>query len=126
MSQTYQCIAIDDDPLFLRKMEVYIDEIPWLHLTKTFTNPVQGATAIISDKPDLVFLDIEMPYIDGTYLVDWIEPKLAGLDRRPQLVIVSSLHVEEADQHPSVSGYVNKSLVSSPEALAERLQAIIG
>ena len=125
MAQTYDCICIDDDPLFLRKMEVYIHEVPWLRMMSTFTNPIQGATAVISNKPDIVFLDIEMPHVDGTYLADWIEPKLAALDKRPKLVVLSSLSVAEEDRLASVSGYLNKSEVDSPEELARQLEIIM-
>lgn len=86
---TLTCIAIDDDPLFLAKLDAFIEEITWLHLVDKFTNPVQAATAIVKQCPEILLLDIEMPYIDGYEMLDWITPKIDKLHPRPHVVVIS-------------------------------------
>lgn len=125
MSEHYTCIAIDDDSLLLRKLDAFLEDISWIDLLETHTNPVQGATAVVTQQPDLVLLDIEMPHIDGHYLIDWIGPKLETLDKPPKVVIVSSLNVPEEDQVPGVLGYINKVDLTTPEVLEARLRDLI-
>ncbi len=60
------CIAIDDEPLALTVIEEYITKIPFLNLEGKFTNAHEAAIVIQNSKPDILFLDIQMPEIKGT------------------------------------------------------------
>lgn len=60
-----KCIAIDDEPLALQLVSQYCTKIPFLQLEKVFTNPDEAAHYIASNKVDLMFLDIQMPDING-------------------------------------------------------------
>ncbi|MDA0195225.1 MAG: response regulator [Bacteroidetes bacterium] len=70
MEKILKCIAVDDNRLFLNQLEAYIDEINWLELIETYDKPVKAASGIIIHKPDIIFLDIEMPNVDGYALVE--------------------------------------------------------
>jgi chemotaxis response regulator CheB len=118
-------MCVDDDPLFVRKMEAYIEEIEWLTFIEAHNNPVQGATAIITRKPDVVFLDIEMPYIDGNYLVDWIKPNLAQMETPPKIIVVSSLTHPPEELLKNADGFINKSEVISADNLETHLKKFI-
>ncbi|MEQ9423552.1 MAG: response regulator [Cyclobacteriaceae bacterium] len=126
MPDQLTCICIDDDPLLLRKLETYIEDIPWLTFLEAFNKPIKGASAIVSEKPDLVFLDIEMPMVDGNYVADWIGPKLELMEKPPKIIIVSSLTIARENQLPQVTGYINKANVTSPEALERMVKEILG
>ncbi|MEQ8715942.1 MAG: response regulator [Cyclobacteriaceae bacterium] len=126
MSEVLNCIAIDDDPLLLRKLEVYMEDISWINFLASYSSPVKGATAIVESKPDLVLLDIEMPHIDGHYLIDWIKPRLDLMEKPPTVIIVSSLTVPKEDQAEGIAGYINKANVTSPAELEAMLKEIIG
>ncbi len=89
-NQNLTCIAIDDDPLFLLEIEHFIKQIGWLKLLASVASPVKATTEIVVQKPDIVFLDIEMPYIDGYELIDWIEPCLNEIEPRPKVFIVTA------------------------------------
>ena len=65
-----KCIAIDDEPLALKILSQYCDQIPSLRLLGTYTDPLEGLFYIRSLKPDLLFLDIRMPDISGINLVE--------------------------------------------------------
>lgn len=59
------CIAIDDEPLALDVLKTYISSMEDITLIKTFTS-VRKAKEYLNDYPvDLIFLDIEMPDMDG-------------------------------------------------------------
>ncbi|MFY0607164.1 MAG: response regulator [Cyclobacteriaceae bacterium] len=125
MPTTFSCLAIDDDSLFLRKLSVFVESIEWLDLVKTVNNPVQGAKAIFEVEPDILFLDMEMPHVDGNYLIDWIGPRLAKMTKPPKIIIVSSLNFSDEEKQSSVAGYINKSQVTSAENLSQLVKGII-
>ncbi len=60
-----RCVAVDDEAPGLKVMELYCKKIPFLHLEKIFQNPVEALLYIEEQQPDLVFLDINMPDING-------------------------------------------------------------
>ncbi|MCW3114517.1 MAG: DNA-binding response regulator [Segetibacter sp.] len=60
-----RCIAIDDEPLALQLITEYASRIPFLTLEKTFTNPDEGKAWLQQNHVDLMFLDIQMPDING-------------------------------------------------------------
>lgn len=59
------CIAVDDEPLALQLLTQYCSRIPFLQLQKVFTNPDEAKTYLSQNKTDLIFLDIQMPDING-------------------------------------------------------------
>lgn len=63
-----KCIVVDDEPLAVEMLATYIRKTPSLELAGTFTDPVQTVSAMAEIKPDLVFLDIQMPDLNGLEL----------------------------------------------------------
>lgn len=63
--RTLHCIVVDDEPLAIRMLEGYIARTPGLALEASFNDPVAALSQIRSTVPDLVFLDIQMPDLDG-------------------------------------------------------------
>lgn len=120
------CISIDDNPLFTRKLEAFTSKLDWISIVDSFDNPIKGATAILNMKPDVVFLDIEMPYIDGAYLVDWIKPQLEQMDTPPRIIVISSLVDPPKELLASANGFINKSSVTDPDTLEQKLKEILG
>ena len=70
-----RCIIIDDEPLAVRLLESFIEKTPDLQLLASFTDPIEGAAAIKEGKADLVFLDIQMPDLDGMELARIVPPQ---------------------------------------------------
>ncbi len=62
---TLHCIALDDEPLALQVVAQYCSKISYLQLDKVFTNPDEATEYIKNNKVDLLFLDIQMPDING-------------------------------------------------------------
>lgn len=74
-------IAIDDEPLALRQLEMYISKIPFFQLTASCSS-CKAAVPYISDA-DAMFADINMPDITGIEFV-------RSLDRVPLTVFTTA------------------------------------
>lgn len=61
----YRAITIDDDPLSILIVKNYCKRLGNINVEKTYTNPIQGAAGIVTDEPDFIFLDMEMPELSG-------------------------------------------------------------
>ena len=84
MSKKYSCICIDDDKIYTELMEMYIGKIDFLELRATYNNPIEAVMALDKgEKPDLIFLDVEMPQINAFDTLDAIEDK-------PAIIVISS------------------------------------
>lgn len=60
-----RCVAIDDEFLALEVIENYVERLPFLELAGTFTNALEALPLLADEPVDLLFLDIEMPDING-------------------------------------------------------------
>lgn len=59
------CILIDDEPLALRLLSDYVEKTEGLQLLETFSNPIAALQYAEEHRPDLIFLDIQMPELTG-------------------------------------------------------------
>jgi DNA-binding LytR/AlgR family response regulator len=62
------CIIVDDEPLAVRLLESFVNKTPDLQLLGSFTDSVEAINAIREQKPTLLFLDIQMPDLNGMEL----------------------------------------------------------
>jgi len=62
------CMIVDDEPLAVRLLESYVEKTPDLQLLTSYTDSMTAINAIKEHKPNLLFLDIQMPNIDGMEL----------------------------------------------------------
>jgi two-component system, LytTR family, response regulator LytT len=58
-------IAIDDEPLALQLVAGYIEKTPGLKLAGKFDNPVEASEFIVNNHVELIFVDIQMPDLNG-------------------------------------------------------------
>lgn len=68
------CIVVDDEPLAVKMLEGYIARTPFLELAVSFNDPVLALAEIRDREPELVFLDIQMPDLDGLELSRMLPP----------------------------------------------------
>ncbi len=79
----YTCICIDDDKIYTELLERYIEQIDFLELIGTYNQPIDGVVAIDKHKPDLLFLDVQMPQINAFATIE-------SLEELPAIVVLSS------------------------------------
>ena len=60
-----KCIAIDDEPLALRQIKSYIERSEQLELVATCRSASEAQTIIQNEHIDLIFVDINMPDMNG-------------------------------------------------------------
>ncbi|MBC7508234.1 MAG: response regulator transcription factor [Ferruginibacter sp.] len=60
-----KCMIIDDEQPAINVLKNYIHRLPHLKLIATDTNPLSGIETIKAERPDLVFLDIQMDEMNG-------------------------------------------------------------
>ncbi|MCM4156972.1 response regulator [Gramella sp. AN32] len=82
------CVIIDDEPLAIKVLLNYASQVEQLEVTGTFTNALQSLKFLQENEVDLLFLDINMPLIDGFSLLE-------SLSKKPK-VIITSAHSEYA------------------------------
>ena len=60
-----KCLIIDDEPLAIQLLEDYISKTYFLESGFSTTNPLQGLEKNQEEDFDLIFLDIQMPELNG-------------------------------------------------------------
>ncbi|MCB0703926.1 MAG: response regulator transcription factor [Saprospiraceae bacterium] len=60
-----KCIAVDDEPRALEIIRNHISRVPFLSLVADFIDPMQAITYLSENPVDLLFLDINMPDLNG-------------------------------------------------------------
>jgi DNA-binding LytR/AlgR family response regulator len=75
MKEKLTCYIIDDEHLAQEILEEYVAKVPFLELKGTFMSPIDAAAQLAIDKPDLLFLDINMPDLDGLSFIPMLNPK---------------------------------------------------
>lgn len=59
------CAIVDDEPLALGLLESYVRKTPFLQLAGTYSSAVQAMNELPGKHIDLLFLDIQMPELNG-------------------------------------------------------------
>ena len=65
-------LIVDDEPLAIDRMADLLVEIEGVEVSGTAASGAEAIAAIVSKGPDLVFLDVEMPKIDGFDVVEML------------------------------------------------------
>ena len=64
-NNTLNCIIIDDEPLALGLIETYVKKTPFLNLVGKYDSALNAMQKIEQNPPHLIFLDIQMPELNG-------------------------------------------------------------
>jgi len=83
-----KCVIIDDEPLAINVIKNYIDQTKGLTLLCSFSDATESVGYLRNHEIDLLFLDINMPLLDGLNL-------LKSIPKKP-LTIITTAHEEFA------------------------------
>lgn len=64
-----RCLIIDDEPLARDGLEQYVQKMPGLESIGSCGSAIDALAVLQKEKPDLLFLDIEMPEMTGLELM---------------------------------------------------------
>ncbi len=82
-----KCIAIDDEPLALKKLVTYINKIPYLELVAQCHSAIEAQEVINTQEVEAVFLDINMPDLNG---IDFAKSVNQDHSRGPIMVFTTA------------------------------------
>lgn len=68
-----KCIIIDDEPLARSIVKEYLQDHKDIEVLRECGDGFEGVKAIMQDKPDIIFLDIQMPKITGFEMLELID-----------------------------------------------------
>lgn len=74
MNLTLKCCVIDDEPLARDLMCSFIEKTPFLKLEQSFGSASEAIKCIMSNNIDLLFLDIQMPELNGIEFAKVVPP----------------------------------------------------
>lgn len=77
------CVVVDDSSIQRTIIAKLVNNHPGLHLIGDFSNAIEAKSCISLNNIDLIFLDIEMPVINGFDFLD-------GLKSKPQIIFITS------------------------------------
>ncbi len=94
---TLQAIIVDDEELARQRIRDLLEERPDIRVRAECRNGTAAIEAIRRHDPDLVFLDVQMPDVDGFGVIETI-----GADKMPPVIFVTAfeehaLHAYETD-----------------------------
>ena len=69
-----RCAIVDDEPLALSLLESYVNKTPFLQLVGKYSSAVQAMKELPGEEVDLLFLDIQMPELNGLEFSKMVDP----------------------------------------------------
>lgn len=80
---TVRALVCEDEPLARKAIETYLDDVAWIELVGMARDGRESIRLIHKLEPDLVFLDVRMPGMDGIEVLD-------ALEHRPAVVFTTA------------------------------------
>jgi len=82
------CLIVDDEPIARDIIKTYCGHLPYLHIVATSGNALKAKAILHQQKVDILFLDINMPVMDGVTFLKTL--------RNPPQVIFTTAYKEYA------------------------------
>ena len=107
------CIIVEDDPEFALLMEKYLERVPNIKNLGTYGGTTDAVLNIERQKPDILFLDIQISGLEGPEFLDL-------LNFQPHVIIVSGY--DESIMNNYEIDYVD--FIQKPPTIARLKEAI--
>ncbi len=119
-------LVADDDPLGRERVRSLLATQPNVEIVRECANGLEAVNAIRDEAPDLAFLDVVMPGLDGLAVVESIDPAVC-----PQVVFVTAhdrflqrafeVHAIDYLRKPFTDSRFNDALAHARRRVEERL-----
>jgi len=116
-----KAIAVDDEPLALDLVEMYCRKFDFLQFEKGFSNTAAALRFLEKNAVDLLFLDINMPAMNGWEFLDQFD-KIESLFQRLPIIYILSSTVDPEDQRKALSYPIVKNFISKPLTKAHLME----
>ena len=83
-----KCVIVDDEPLALALLSDYVGKFPGLELIAATSDPVNALQLVKTETPDLIFLDMQMPELNGLQFLKILQQRV--------MVIITTAYSEYA------------------------------
>lgn len=83
MNTKFQCYILDDEPLAIKVIEQHLSKFEQFEICGSSTDPLEAHHQLKTLQPDLLFLDIEMPEINGLEFID-------SMQSQPKIIITTA------------------------------------
>jgi two-component system LytT family response regulator len=131
-------LIVEDDPLARKRIESLLKQDPKIEIAGSCRDGEAAVAAISRQKPDLVFLDIQMPKMDGFEVLQAIDPK-----HLPQIIFTTAFDqyaIKAFDHHAidfllkpfddqrfynALAAAKERILRSDSENISDRVQALL-
>ena len=80
---TINCIIIDDEPLAINLIKSHLQEVDAISMKNTFNSALDALNFLKQRQVDLIFLDINMPLLDGLSFIQ-------SLEKKPLIIITTA------------------------------------
>jgi len=90
-----KAVLVDDEPLARSIVAEYLEDYPQVEVVAECGDGFEGAKAIMQHQPDMVFLDIQMPKINGFEMLEII-------DNQPAVIFTTAFDeyaIQAFEQH---------------------------
>ena len=116
-------VIADDEPHVLRSLEFILKKQGYRVVTAT--NGEEALERVKSNNPDLVFLDIQMPKMDGNTVLRKLREETQFQDL---YIVMITAKGQEVDRLNSLESGANEYVTKpySPRKLVSRVQEILG
>src|SRR5213075_1815866 len=85
MDQAMRVLVIDDEPLARQRLTTLLSRVPDVQVVGECQNGLEAVASIRAHAPDLVFLDVQMPELDGFDVITEV-----GTDKMPPVIFVTA------------------------------------
>ncbi|MCG2616392.1 LytTR family DNA-binding domain-containing protein [Terrimonas sp. NA20] len=79
----YNCVIAEDEPIARDIIQAYCNQLPYLEVVATCANALEAKMVLQNQKVDILFLDINMPVMDGITF-------LKTLKTQPQVILTTA------------------------------------
>lgn len=111
------CLIIDDEPIAQNIIESYLEPFDQIEIAGKCANAIEANRMMLDKSIDLIFLDIEMPHLDGLSFVK-------NLEKAPKVIITTAYREYALEGHElNVVDYLLKPI--SQERFLKALNRVL-